>query len=134
MHIVFVESPNPPKGKTEPAHAQEIAACTFPPVPLWQNGAVSTTYPARLPEPSAAEEVLLARGNNNAEQAVRDHRRSAEDSFVHHHYWSPRVVTGGERKEEDSRGKKEKERRKKPNKELNGPDPKISKSVCTLRG
>ena len=60
--------------QTEPAHAHEVSACTFPPVPLWRSGAVSTTYPAGLPEPSAAEEGLLARGNYNAEQAVRDHR------------------------------------------------------------
>ena len=53
------------------------------------------TCPAGLPEPSAAEEGLLARGNNNAEQAVWDrNKRSAEDSVVvHHRYWSPSVVT-----------------------------------------
>ena len=62
-----------------------------------------STCPAGLPEPSAAEAGLLARGNHNAEQAVRDHKRSA-DSFIHHHYWSPSVVTG-ERKEEDTRHK-----------------------------
>ena len=62
-----------------------------------------SSWPVRptLPEPSAVEEGILARGNNNAQQAVWDHRRSAEDSSVHHHYWSPSVVTG-ERKEEEN--------------------------------
>ena len=91
---------HPPAANRPPAHAQEISSCIFTSVPLWQSGAVSTTCLAGLPEPSAAEEGLLARGNNNAEQAVRDHRQSAEDSFVHHHYWSPSVVTS-KRKEED---------------------------------
>ena len=51
---------------------------------------VSTTRPAGLPEPSAAEEGLLAIGNSDVEQAVRDHRRSAEDGFLHHYSnWFP---------------------------------------------
>ena len=70
MHLPAANRPQ----QTEPAHAQGIWLALSP---VWRSGAVSTTCPAGLPEPSAAEEGLLARGNNNAEQAVRDHRRSA---------------------------------------------------------
>ena len=63
--------------------------------------ALLIAWSAGLPEPSVAEEGLLARGNNNAEQAVRDHRRSAEDSFVHHFYRSKGGVTSEQKEEED---------------------------------
>ena len=92
-------------GKNNANHHQHMhrkcRLAPFPPVPLWRSGAVSTTHPAGLPEPSATEEGLLVRDNNNAEQAVQDHMRSAEDSFVHHHYWSPGVVTGERQEEEE---------------------------------
>ena len=83
-------------------------------VPLWRSGTVGTC-PAGLPEPLAAEEGLLTRGNNNAEQAVRDHRRSVEDSFIRHHYWSPSAVTDKRKEEEVTRSKLEKHSEQTPN-------------------
>ena len=99
LHLLQVANNLPAANRPqqiEPANVQGILACTSPLCPLWRSGAVSTTYPAGLPEPSAAKEGLLARGNNNTEQTVPDHinKRSAEDSFVHRRYWSPSVVTG----------------------------------------
>ena len=65
-HLLAANRPQ----QIEPAHAQEISACTVPPVPLWRSGAVSTTCPAGLPEPSAAEEGLLA--NDELDRRVND--------------------------------------------------------------
>ena len=88
--------------RTEAAFAQEMSACTLPLVPLWRSGAVSTTCPAGLPEPPAAEEGLLARGNNTQNMlygTIADLRRAAA-SFIAATGIPVYFIVTGERKEE----------------------------------